>query len=551
MPGVIDRITGRGLHLGNLTAVLAERHGDRTAIEDDAATPGLHGGGPRSFAQLEDHVARLAAAHRAAGVERGDRVLVLLGNRIDVVLHAMAIARLGAVAAPTNPRLRAAEVTAIAEAAGARLAVADDPASAADLEVRTTDEVATWLDEHPGEGVLAPDADGPDALDPEATAVLLATSGTTGLPKAAALTSKGLLSSTGPLSLLPVGRERGPRAGRDLVLAALPLTHVMGLACALGCLAAGVPMLHRSRFDAVEVLDLVEARRPNLFIGVPTMYADLEAAGADDRDLSSVQIWASGADVMPPDRARRFQRRGALARVAGRSMGQATFVDGYGMVELSGAAALRVYPPVPLGRLQVPSFAIALPGMSVRAVDPDGNPVGPGKVGELQFRGSGVTKGYEGRDDSGPDADGWFSSGDFGRVWPGGLFQFAGRHHDRLKVGGFSVFPAEVEVELRDHPDVRDVAVVGLPDDRAGQRLAALVVVEDGATLDPTAWLDWAAGRVAGYRRPRAVAVVDALPRGNNGKLDRAGATSLAEELADDGALTTAPSSAPTTASDA
>lgn len=528
------------VHLGALTRHLAERYGDRRAIEDDAPTPGLHAGGWRTHLELEKHVARLAAAHADLGTVAGNRVLIMVANRLDVVLHALALARLDAVAVPVNPHLKDAELAAIAEAASAvrvvadadsaaRLGAVDDETLAALDVVPTGDEdpatgIAGWLAEHPRATRTAP-----EDQDVDATTILLATSGTTGLPKAAALTSRGLTSTLGRLAVAPVGRQRGPRAGRDLILAALPLTHVMGLAAVLGAMATGVPLLHRSRFDAAEALDVFESRRPNTFVGVPTMYADLEAAGADERDLSSVQLFISGADVMPPDRARRFQRRGAIGRVAGRGLGTAAFIDGYGMVELSGAAALRLYPPSPTGKIDVPSFAVALPGNKVRAVDEDGRPVGRGEVGELQFAGPGVTKGYEGRPDSGADAEGWFSTGDYGRVWAGGVFAFAGRSRDRLKVGGFSVFPAEVEELLRDHPAVRDVAVVGLPDDRLGERPVALVVA--AADFDREGFLAWAAEHVAGYRRPRAVAVVDDLPRGNHGKLDRRTATERAGTL--------------------
>ncbi|MFT5224175.1 MAG: acyl-CoA synthetase (AMP-forming)/AMP-acid ligase II, partial [Glaciecola sp.] len=384
--------------------------------------------------------------------------------------------------------------------------------------------LALWLAANPA-ATLAP-----RNLDPRTTALLLATSGTTGLPKAAALTSRGLTASMGRLLLVPLGYQSGPRKGRDLLLAALPLTHVMGFIGVLGAMAAGIPFVHQARFDAAQMLDLIEQRRPNTFVGVPTMYADLERAGAAERDLSSIQLFISGADVMPPDRARRFQEMGALGHLAGRGIGSATFVDGYGMVELSGAAALRIYPPAATARIKIPSFAVALPGFRVRAVGADGEPVGRGEVGELQFAGPGVTSGYEGRPGTGPDADGWFSTGDQGRVWAGGVFAFSGRSKDRLKVGGFSVFPAEVEHELRKHPQVQDVAIVGLPDERLGERPVALVVSVDDA-FDQDEFLAWAAEHVAGYRRPRACATVDDLPRGNHGKLDRSAATAAAAAL--------------------
>jgi acyl-CoA synthetase (AMP-forming)/AMP-acid ligase II len=520
----LELALGRGVHLGALTAVLADRYGDRPAVEDPAPTPGLDDGPVRSYRQLDDAVGRLAAVLAARGCAADERVLVAVDNRIDVALHLFALARLGAVPVPVNDRLTAGELAAITTVTGASAAVAD--AAVADrlpdgLEVVTADTVAEDLRARPHRRLGA----GRDA-DADAVAVLLTTSGTTGVPKAAALTSRGLLSSLGPLVAAPIGWGRGPRAGRDRVFAALPLTHVMGLSTLLAAMTAGVRLVRRTRFDASEALQVIETAQPNVVVGVPTMYDDLERAGAAARDLSSVQMWVSSADVMPTDRARRFQRYGAAARVAGRAVGTAAFVDVYGMVELSGAAAVRIFPPSPVGTVALPSFAVALPGTEVRAVDPAGRPVPRGTVGELQWRGAGVLAGYEGRSDEGPEGAGWFSSGDHARVWPGGLFRFVGRSRDRLKVGGFSVFPAEVEQELRGAPGVGDLAVVGVPDDRLGERLVAVVVPGEG--FDDAAFLTWAEEHTAGYRRPSAVVEVDELPRGAHGKLDRDAATELA-----------------------
>lgn len=522
-----DLFAGRGAHLGRLTHLLCHHHGAAPAVDDPAPTPGLHPGGVRTHEDLEDAVARLAAAFRGAGMSRGDRVLVLVGNRIDVLLHAFAIARLGGVAAPVNPRLRTGELVEVATAIDARHVVADRgvidriagalPASISILPTQGAESVQTWLVDHPDDRVAAP-----EDLDRGDVALLLTTSGTTGVPKAAALTSHGLLQAPGKLGRLP---ER-MRTGRTAV-AALPLAHVMGLGNVLGMLCAGFLLVHRERFEPEAVLDLIEEHRPSMFYGVPTMYADLEAAGAAERDLSSIHLFGSGADAMPPERARRFQGFGSAAIVRGRPVGKAAFADSYGMVELSGAGAVRFYLPGPR-RLRSATLATVVPGLQARAVDEAGRPVRAGRVGELQFRGTVVLERYEGHPDAGPDADGWFSSGDHARVWPGGLFfTFAGRRKDRLKVGGFSVFPAEVEAALGRHPDVAEVAVVGLPDERLGERLVALVVPR-AAGFDHDAFLDWARREVAGYRCPHEVLVVDGIPRGNNAKVDRLAATELA-----------------------
>ncbi len=523
---------GRGASLGALTATLAARFGARPALRGDAPLPGLTSGPPTlTFAALEDAVARLAAAHEAHGHAAGAHVGVCVDNRLDVLLHVLALARAGAVAVPINPRLRPGELEEVLAAARVTALLADpgrgglDDASPAPRPPRLdSDALAAWLDAHPT-ARLGPT----DRLAPDDVAVLLCTSGTTGRPKAAALTSAGLVGQAGRLGLVPVGAAAGPRAHRDRVLCPLPLTHVMGLSVLLGALCAGVEAIHVGHFEPRAVLETLEATRANVFVGVPTMYADLEPL-ADGFDLRHVQLWISSADAMPPDRARRFQRRGAAACLRGRPVGTAAFLDVYGMVELSGPMAVRVYPPSPSGHLTMPRLTRVLPGFEARAVDEDGRPARLGRPGLLEVRGPGVLRRYEGAA-SGPGADGWFRTGDLARVWPGGFFSLAGRSRDRLKVGGFSVFPAEVEAALRAHPDVAEVAVVGLPDARLGERPVALVVPREGG-LREDEFLAWAEAHVAGYRRPRQVLRVDALPRGRHGKLDRAAATRVAAELA-------------------
>ncbi len=203
------------------------------------------------------------------------------------------------------------------------------------------------------------------------------------------------------------------------------------------------------------------------------------------------------------------------------------FLDVYGMVELSGSAAVRVFPPSPVRGRELPAVSFMLPGFEARVVDEEGRPLRWGATGALQMRGASVLRRYEGAPGAGPLAGGWFATGDLAKVWPGGFYTFMGRGKDRLKVGGFSVFPAEVETLLREHPDVAEVVLVGVPDDRMGEKPVALVIPRR-APFDAEAFVSWAAGKVAAYRRPRTALVVEALPRGNHGKIDRAAATRLA-----------------------
>ena len=179
----------------------------------------------------------------------------------------------------------------------------------------------------------------------ERVAALFYTSGTTGSPKGAALTHRALVGELGRLAALPAGLLIS-----ELALA-LPVAHIYGFAALVAASVGGIPVRFRPRFRPTEVLDDIESRRSSAFAGVPTMYRMLEEAGADDRDLRSVRLWISGADVMPPELARRFKRRGAALSLPGLgAVGEATFAEGYGMVETGGGVAAQgSLPFVPLG----------------------------------------------------------------------------------------------------------------------------------------------------------------------------------------------------------
>ena len=475
------------LTLGTVMERLAALHGERTLVTEPERT--------LTYRQAADLVARLAAGV-AAEVRPGDRVVVATPNGYDLLLVCLAVSRAGGVAVPVNPLMRAEEVDHVIADSGAALVVRD----AAEVE-RTTRLPA------------APQ-------DPDATAATFYTSGTTGAPKGAMLTSRALLRQAARAAAVPA-RLFGARES----VVALPVAHIMGFLALLGLACAGVPAYVLPRFRAEAVLDAIEGRRATSFVGVPAMYRLLLEAGAEERDLSSVRLWASGADVMPDDLARRFKRMGStvtLPLLGGR--GEAAFAEGYGMVELSGGVAAKLSPPglgSPLGDF----LGVPLPPNRLKVMADDHRQAGLGEVGELWVKGPGVLKGYHNRPEATAAAvtpDGWLRTGDLARRGPFGLVSFAGRNKDVVKHGGYSVFAVEVQEGLEEHPAVAEAAVLGLPDPRKGEVPVAAVRLLPDATATEAELLAWAREHFADYKAPRQVRIVDDLPRTGTGKVQKA-----------------------------
>ncbi|WCO67443.1 AMP-binding protein [Iamia majanohamensis] len=475
------------LVLGGLMERLAEADPDRVLVDEVDGARRTVG----EAAALVDGWAG-AVAERVAP---GGMVVVATPNGYDQLLLCLAASRAGAVPAPVNDRLRPAELEHIVDDADAALVV------------RSPDELPT--DSPLG---TAHPADAGDV------GAVFYTSGTTGRPKGAELTHRGILGGLNRAALVPA-LGRGEEA-----VCGLPMAHIMGVAVAVGLACASIPVRFLPRFDAEAVLDEIEGRRAGIFVGVPAMYRMLLDAGAEDRDLGCVRLWLSGADAMPAALADRFSRMGGLATLPGVGrVGRAVFAEGYGMVETAGGVAARValpYLPDAVGRVGVP-----LPGYRTRVVDPEGTEVGRGTVGELQLAGPGVLKGYRGDEDASRGAftdDGWLRTGDLVRRGPLGVFTFEGRAKDVIVRGGYNVYAVEVEQALEQHPDVAEAAVVGLPDDRLGEVPAAAVTARSGADLDPEELRTWAHDQLSSYKVPVRVVVVDELPHSGTRKVQRA-----------------------------
>jgi acyl-CoA synthetase (AMP-forming)/AMP-acid ligase II len=488
MRHLVDRARlalGGQVTLGVLFDELAAVHGHRRLVTDDE-------GRQLTYHQAAKRVRRWGGGI-AALTQPGDRVVINTANRYELFLLCVAASRAGRLPVPVNPQMRPDEVAHVVDDSGAALVL------------RSPHEVD-------GREM----AREPAAAQPDEVAALFYTSGTTGRPKGAELTHRSLLGRA------TAGALWWPELHRDELVFALPIAHIMGFTVLVGAASLGVPVYALPRFRPTDVLDAIETRRATTFAGVPAMYRMLLEAGAEQRDLSSVRLWLSGADAMPSDTARRFKRMGATVTLplVG-AVGEATFVEGYGMVEVGGGVAAKVSPPM-LGFGLGDGLGVQLPGYRFRVVDDEGHDVRPGATGELWVRGPGVIKGYWNAPDAAGDVvtdDGWLRTGDLVRRGPIGTVVFVGRQKDVIKHGGYSVYAREVEATLERHPSVLEAAVVGLPDPTKGEVPAAVVRLVDGADLDAAGLDGWVRQELADYKVPRRILAVDELPRTGTSKL--------------------------------
>lgn len=501
--GPLERLrlmTGRDATMATIMGRLAAVHGDGVAVVE--ADDGL----ALSFVDAAARVETWAAGI-AAKTAPGDRVVIATPNGYAMFLLCLAASRAGTIPVPVNPQMRADEVDHVIDDSGAILVIRDGS------------EVEGY-----------PVLESPATPAPEDVAALFYTSGTTGRPKGAELTHRALVGQ------VTAGVAWPTPLHRDEIVVALPVAHIMGFSVLMVAACTGVPVHLIPHFRPTDVLDAIETRRSTVFVGVPTMYRMMIEAGAQDRDLSSIRLWAAGADVMPSDLAKTFKKFGAAATIplVG-PVGEATFAEGYGLVETAGGVAGKISPPcVSLGLGD--AIGVGLPGYRMRVVDEQRCDVRTGQVGELWVKGPGVLKGYWGSSDAGTDLsdvsssvtdDGWLRTGDLVRKGPFGIVGFVGREDDVIKHGGFSVYASEVQSVLEQHPEVLEAAVVGVPDAILGEVPAAAVRLTEGSRLDEAHLVEWASDRLSEYKVPKRVVVVDDLPRTGSDKIARGGLVAL------------------------
>lgn len=455
-----------------------------------------------TFAQLRTGIRGAMEELVDRGVRPGDRVLVVVPTSAEFVLTYHAVLALGATAVTVNPLCTSRELTHFVEDAGCRFVLGwgEDPETV--TTTATAAGLPVWLLEP---GCVPEPAGSPEPADvaTDDPAVLLYTSGTTGTPKGAVLTHGNLLGCGASLS------EALDLVASDRLGTALPLFHVFGQAAVMFTIySAGGSLSLLRPFDPAVLLRMAADQRLTGLAGVPTMWNAMLHADTDvtAEDLTSLRLACSGGAALPLEVAKAFRDRfGALV------------LDGYGLSETAGAATFNraVYPRKEM------SVGRALPGGALAIFGDDRQRLAPGETGEVAIRGPYVMSGYWGR----PEAteavfEGeWFLTGDIGRMDEDGDLWIVDRMKDLVIRGGYNVYPREVEEVLYGHPDVLEAAVIGVPDERLGEEIAAVVTPQPGMTIDPAALRTWLEERVAAYKVPRIYHLVEALPKGATGKI--------------------------------
>ncbi|HTN49182.1 MAG TPA: malonyl-CoA synthase [Burkholderiaceae bacterium] len=353
------------------------------------------------------------------------------------------------------------------------------------------------------------------ACGPDAPAAILYTSGTTGRSKGAVLSHRNLSSNALTLDEFWGFAQQRASGRQDVLLHALPLFHVHGLFVAShAALLAGARTLFLPKFDAAQVLDRIPWS--TVFMGVPTYYTRLLAEPRFDRALcSGMRLFISGSAPLLAETHREFEQRTGLR-----------ILERYGMSETVMLTSNPYFPE--RGRRIAGTVGVALPDVGVRVVRDDGGPCAPGEIGAVQVRGPNVFSGYWRMPEKTAEeftADGWFRTGDVGHFGgegvPSDYLTLVGRSKDLIISGGYNVYPKEIEGYIDEMPNVVESAVIGLPHPDFGEAVAAVVVARRAGALEAAAIVDALRGRIANYKVPKRVFVVEDLPRNTMGKVQK------------------------------
>jgi long-chain acyl-CoA synthetase len=485
------------MNLADNLVATATAHPDNVAIKlDDFEL---------TYAGLNGASALAAGWLRDLGVERGDRVAIMLPNVPQFPILYYGALRAGAIVVPMNPLLKEREVEYYLSDSGAKVlfgweGFADEAKPGAEAAGATFEVVDGTFSER-----LASHAPAPEVAEcePDDTAVLLYTSGTTGRPKGAELTHANLAGNVDVAMALFDGNSD------DVIFGGLPLFHSFGQTCGLNtAVACGAMLTLIPRFDPTKALEVLQRDKVTVLQGVPTMYVALvQHPNNGDYDTSTLRSSVSGGASLPVEVLKGFEQAFGVA-----------LLEGYGLSETSPVASFN-HPDKPQ---KAGSIGTPIRDVEFRLVDSEWNDVPEGEIGEIAIKGPNVMKGYWQRPDATAQVikDGWFRTGDLATRDDEGYYFIVDRAKDMIIRGGYNVYPREVEEVLYEHPAVAEAAVVGVPDVTLGEEVGAAITLKPGATATADEIGEFVRDRIAAYKYPRIVWFVEeGLPKGPTGKI--------------------------------
>ena len=509
----------RELTVANLVDQLVRRKGDCEVA--------VYESGVFCLSDLHREVCSIDAfLRRTIALRPGEPVAIYRSNDRECFHWFLAIIRAGGIAVPLNPQLSLTEVRRILADSGTEILVTDRIVFERNISDRQVLHVRTWIqadeEEETLDGFLrvseATISEPPVIIDPAATVAIFHTSGTSGFPKGAALSSNALLGARA--STVISGLFLG---SRDLALVALPWSHIMAVSIALYGLMAGIRGCFLDRFDVDAALDLIERFRVTAVVGVPTMFARLVSSNPAPARLTSVRVWLSASDHLPSEVRLRLRQFGGLARLFGRWRIPPIVLNGYGMVELGGLAMMGIALPWLHGS---GDLCFPVPPFRIRVVDEMGQTVAAGVDGECQIRRRGLAPHYWKDKDEATSlltGDGWLRTGDLATRNRLGLIRLVGRTKDVIKSGGYSVYVRELEEAMLAHPSVARAVAFGLRHHEKGEIPVAAVELQPGSSSGEVDLLNWCRSRLAAYKAPRRIWILAPgnLPQNENGKFLR------------------------------
>jgi long-chain acyl-CoA synthetase len=463
-----------------------------------------------TYRELYERACGLSAAlSRRFGARRGDRVAIFLPNIPEFIQSYYAVERLGAIAVSLNVMLKRDEVEFILRDCGARVLVTvpqfldQVPETIPTLEgivaVGETNRpgclrISDLLSERPTGDALDVRVEGEDG------AAILYTSGTTGQPKGVLLTHGNLLFNS------RATRHHTRMSEEDRLLCYLPLFHCFGQNFIMNTsVHVGATLLLHERFLPDEVLESAAVNRATMFFGVPAVYTRLLSQPEIEKKLESIRYYFSAAAPMTAQTVRKWRER----------FGQIIY-EGYGLTETSPFASYNHD-----GEYREGSVGQPIQYVKIEVVNEKGETVAAGELGEIAIKGANVMKGYFNRPEENAQVirDGWFLTGDIGKVDAEGYLYLVDRAKDMINVSGFKVWPREVEEVLSKHRGITEAAVIGVPDPVSGEAVKAFVVLEKGAQLSEQDVIEFCRDRMAVYKAPRYVEFIEGLPRNPAGKV--------------------------------